>query len=74
MYFPKCILASWRVHLLFRSSNVTMSQNGFQSNSVLKRKASSRAWYGRYNPEYLTRQADSFTSESWMFEALDYKI
>ena len=60
--------------MLFRSSNVTMSQNGFQSNSVLKRKTSSRAWYGRYNPEYLTRQADSFTSESWMFEALDYKI
>ena len=47
----------------------------FQSiNSVLKRKTSSRAWYGRYNPEYLTRQADSFISESWMFEALDYKI
>jgi len=52
---------------MFRSSNVIMLKMAFQSNSVLKRKPSSRAWYGRYNPEYLTRQADLFTSQSWMF-------
>jgi len=40
-----------------------ISQNGFSIRFLIK-KTSLRAWYGRYNPEYLTRYADLFTSQS----------
>ena len=32
-----------------------------------------RAWYAYYNPESLARQADLFTSQSWMSETLAHK-